>query len=129
MKLIVVASVLDMSLPFGCTPAWWQLLKSLHDQGAEIIATPYHGMAVASLWWRTEENPCYRLSATYAALRNLGRLRFGNSTQRAAGRESFSERTQRRLAQWIVRPRWRRHLFSICEREKNVSAVLFLTVP
>src|SRR5438132_3121527 len=103
-----------MSLPFGCTPAWWQLLKSLHGQGVEIIATPYHGRAVASLWWRAEENPCYRLSATYSALRVLGRrLRFATSAERNSGRESLSERMQRGLAQRLVRPRWRRHLFSI----------------
>src|SRR5687768_2417258 len=73
MKLLVVASVLDLSYPFGCTSAWWQLLKALHEAGTEIIATPYHGPPVESLWWRTEPNPCQSLGRTYEHLRTSWR--------------------------------------------------------
>jgi hypothetical protein len=107
MKLLVVASVLDISLPFGCTPAWWQLLKALHENGVDVIATPYYGRAVASLWWRAIDNPCYRLGATFSRLRDWGRRLPLPPATTAQNRscETFSERMQRRLAHALVKPR------------------------
>jgi hypothetical protein len=33
------------------------LLKALYEIGVEVIATPYQGPAIESLWWRAEANP------------------------------------------------------------------------
>jgi hypothetical protein len=52
MKLIVVCASLDLTQPFSATPAWWQLLKALYEIGVDVIATPYQGPAIESLWWR-----------------------------------------------------------------------------
>src|SRR5690606_21300095 len=57
MKLLFVVSSLDLTQPFSATPAWWQLMKALYEIGVDIIATPYQGPALESLWWRAEPNP------------------------------------------------------------------------
>ena len=57
MKLLVIPASLDLTQPFSATPAWWQLLKALYEVGVEVIATPYQGPAIESLWWRAEPNP------------------------------------------------------------------------
>src|SRR5437660_8477779 len=130
MKILVVTSVLDLTLPFGCTAAWWQLLKALHGLGAEVIATPYYGRPVPTLWWRTYDNPCYGLGRSFAGLRNLARCipGTGRSAAQEAG-DSAGQKMQRGLVHLLVKPRWQRHLFSICENEKGLDAILFLSVP
>ena len=45
-KLLCVASAVDLDFRYGCTPAWWQLWKGLHDEGADLIVTPYRGRPV-----------------------------------------------------------------------------------
>jgi glycosyltransferase involved in cell wall biosynthesis len=57
MKLLIVASSLDLTQPFSATPAWWQLLKALYEIGVDVIATPYQGPAIETLWWRAAPNP------------------------------------------------------------------------
>ena len=55
-KILAVASAVDLDFRYGCTPAWWQLWKGLHEAGCDLIVTPYRGRAVESPWWRTEPN-------------------------------------------------------------------------
>ena len=57
MKLFFLVSSLDLTQPFSATPAWWQLMKGLYEIGVEVIAAPYQGPAVESLWWRASPNP------------------------------------------------------------------------
>src|SRR5215211_3463537 len=57
MKLLFLVSSLDLTQPFSATPAWWQLMKGLYEIGVDVIATPYQGPAIESLWWRAEPNP------------------------------------------------------------------------
>jgi hypothetical protein len=57
MKLLFVVSSLDLTQPFSATPAWWQLLKGLYEIGVDVIATPYQGPAIETLWWRAAPNP------------------------------------------------------------------------
>jgi len=73
MKLLVIASSLDLRLPYSCTPAWWQLLKGLAETGADISAIAYAGETVESLWWKAYPNPCQREGAAFAAARGLAR--------------------------------------------------------
>ena len=58
-RILAVASAVDLDFRYGCTPAWWQLWKGLHEAGADLIVTPYRGRPVESPWWRTAPNPCY----------------------------------------------------------------------
>ena len=73
MKLLVLASSLDLRRPFSATPAWWQLLKGLYEVGVEVIATPYQGAAIESLWWRSEPNPARWQGDLFKAMRDVSR--------------------------------------------------------
>lgn len=132
MKLLVVVSSLDLRQPFSATPAWWQLLKGLYEIGAEVIATPYQGAPIESLWWRSEPNPARlqgdlfkSLRDSARALRPTGRTAAGSETSG----ESLSDRAVRNVAQQLIAPLWQRHLERILRRESDVDAVLFLTAP
>jgi glycosyltransferase involved in cell wall biosynthesis len=70
MKLIVVAASLDLTQPFSATPAWWQLLKAFYEIGVEVVATPYQGPAIESLWWRAAPNPAQWQGDAFKALRD-----------------------------------------------------------
>src|SRR5260221_118132 len=64
------------SAPSPGTAAWWQLWKGLHDEGVDLIVTPYRGRPVETPWWRTAPNPAYREGEAYARARDvIARLR------------------------------------------------------
>ena len=67
-KILAVASAVDLDFRYGCTPAWWQLWKGLHEEGVDLVVTPYRGRPVESPWWRTAPNP-----TTSRASRSRGR--------------------------------------------------------
>jgi hypothetical protein len=73
MKLLFLVSSLDLTQPFSATPAWWQLLKALYEIGVEVIATPYQGPAIESLWWRAEPNPAKWQGDAFQWVRNAAR--------------------------------------------------------
>lgn len=58
MKIHICCSTLDLKCKLGCTPSWWQLLKALHETGNEVIAVPFIGDHVESLWWCCFLNLC-----------------------------------------------------------------------
>lgn len=132
MKLLVVVSSLDLRQPFSATPAWWQLLKGLYELEAEVIATPYQGAPVESLWWRAAPNPARLPGDVFKSIRDFSRaLRpspGGIASSQADG-ESLSDKAVRRAANTLIAPLWKRHLEQILLRDNDVDAVLFLTVP
>ena len=67
MKLLCIVSSLDLTQPFSATPAWWQLLKGLYEQGVEVLATTYQGPAIETLWWRALPNPARPMSRNLAS--------------------------------------------------------------
>ncbi len=124
MKILAVTSTIDLKYRLGCTPAWWQLLKALHETGNEVIVTPYLGQPVESLWWRTYGNPCSRESVVFNSYVER-RKKSGISPSK---RNVFSPIFESIIKHYI-RPKWKRHLLSILERESAVDAVLFMSVP
>ena len=128
MKLLVVASSLDLTQTFGCTPLWWQLLKGLYQIGVEVIAAPYQGPMIESLWWRAAPNPCQAEGDLFKWMRSLTR-RLNRADRSPVKEETPSDRVVRALVHAYIRPRWERHLSNLLERERDVGAVLFLTVP
>ena len=132
MKLLIVLSSLDLTQPFSATPAWWQLLKGLYESGVEVIATPYQGPAIASLWWRSAPNPARWQGDAFQRARDLARAFQPvqrRATQPSSADESLGDKAIRRIAQTAIAPLWRRHLDRLLSAERDVSAVLFLTVP
>jgi len=132
MKLLVLVSSLDLKQPFSATPAWWQLLKGLYEIGVEVIAAPYQGAPIESLWWRSEPNPARMQGDLFKSLRDFSRALLPSRTavpgDEASG-ESLADKTVRRVANTMIAPLWQRHLERILIRETDVNAILFLTVP
>lgn len=137
MKLLAVVSSLDLTQAFSATPAWWQLLKGLYEIGVDIIAAPYQGPAIESLWWRSERNPARWQGDVFKFLRDIGG---GAAPARPTPMDNpqpnhtkapdlWSDKALRRMAQTLVAPFWRRHLEGILLHDPDVDAVLFLTVP
>jgi spore maturation protein CgeB len=129
-KILAVASAVDLDFRYGCTPAWWQLWKGMHEAGVDLIVTPYRGRAVESPWWRTAPNPLYLEGEAFAALRSLAaRLRGELHRRRAESHPGDTDRLVREAVWRLVTPRWQRHLEGILERERDVDAVVVFTVP
>ncbi len=134
MKLLVAVSSLDLTQPFSATPAWWQLLKALYEVGVEVIATPYQGPAVESLWWRAAPNPARRQGDLFKGARDLWRrlrppVQAESRTPTGGDAESASDRLVREAAQRLIAPLWLAHLDKLLTREPDIDALIFLTVP
>ncbi len=148
MKLLFVCASLDLTQPFSATPAWWQLLKALYEIGVDVVATPYQGPTIESLWWRAEPNPAQWQGDGFKAARDLyrkfageappvqspplspspsqwGEVRMGT----VIDNEAFSDRLVRQVAQTVIAPLWERHLDRILTKQPDIDAVIFLTVP
>lgn len=124
MKLLFVCSTLDLKYKLGCTPAWWQLLKAFHETGNEVLAIPYLGDPVDSLWWRTYPNPCSNESKIYN--------RFLDHKKKTGTLARHNEKTNtllNRFAEKHVKRRWEEHLLSVLTQEKDVDAVFIMNVP
>lgn len=141
MKLLIVVSSLDLTQPFSATPAWWQLMKGLYEIGVEVIATPYQGPAIESLWWRAEPNPAKLQGDMFKSVRDTARRILPNPqvqmTETTAHEtvsdqsddESASDKIVRQAAQTLIAPLWYRHLDNLLTKEPDIDAVIFLTVP
>ncbi len=144
LKLLIVASSLDLTAPFSATPAWWQLLKALYEVGVETLVTTYQGQAIETLWWRALPNPVKREGDLFTALRKTvssgrrapgnqagGSSNSANSAAVTTGQsgESLADRIQRRAAQTLIRPKCYTFFEHTLSAQPDVDAVLFLTVP
>ncbi len=130
MKLLFVVSSLDLTQPFSATPAWWQLLKGLYEIGVEVIAAPYQGPPIESLWWRAAANPAQTHGDAFQLARDTMRRFTGDRLQERQGdAESGSDRLVRAVAQRVIAPLWRDHLDHLLTREPDIDAVIFLTTP
>ena len=130
-KLLCIASAVDLDFRYGCTPAWWQLWKGLHEEGAELVVAPYRGRPIETPWWRAAAEP---------HLPRGGELRPRARTCRAPeGRPAPSPRedspsdspvdrlTREAIWRWS-RLAGARHLERLVERERPDAVVVF-TVP
>ncbi len=131
-KILAVASAVDLDFRYGCTPAWWQLWKGMHEVGVDLIVTPYRGKAVESPWWRTAPNPLYREAEAFAKTRDLAARLKGDRYLRRPEHEpedTVADKAVREVIWRYVTPRWERHLERLLERERDIDAVVVFTVP
>lgn len=138
MKLLFLVSSLDLTQPFSATPAWWQLMKGLYEIGVEVIATPYQGPAIESLWWRAAPNPAQFYGDAFKTVRDTARKFAGSGAKPAApptapnadpNAESAADRLVRRTAQTLIAPLWLKHLDQLLTREPDIDAIIVLTAP
>jgi hypothetical protein len=142
MKLLILVSSLDLTQPFSATPAWWQLLKALYEVGVEVIATPYQGPAIESLWWRAAPNPAKWQGDAFKAARevwtrlqpqtvkqDLKHRRTEETENTDGSQESAADKLVREAAQRLIAPLWFDHLDKLLTRETDIDAVIVLTAP
>lgn len=119
MKLLILCGTLDLSRPFGITPALWQLFKGMYEEGNELLIIPYHGKAIHGLWWHAFENPNY-----YKGVILEGILKF---TKHKQGKKNTSLIPI--AARILAKPPLERLIDRILLSEKDVDAVIFTAVP
>ena len=107
-------------------------MKGLYEIDVEVIATPYQGAPVESLWWRSLPNPARWQGDVFKELRDRTRsILPAGLGPRSVGEspDTLSDRIIRQAAQSFIAPLWRRHLERVLMREPDVDALLFLTAP
>jgi len=124
MKILAFASTIDLKYRLGCTPAWWQLFKALHEIGNEVIVVPYLGAPVESLWWRTYENSCEFESILFNTF-----LKKQKKVIDPARTKGLLSPVTKGLIKYDVRPKIRRQLHNIIKKEKDIDVILFMNVP
>jgi hypothetical protein len=132
MKLFFLVSSLDLTQPFSATPAWWQLLKGLYECNVEVLAAPYQGPSIESVWWRAVPNPARLQGDAFRMGRDLLRRGGGSAVRADTGRpqgETSTERMTREAARTLVAPLWLRQIERVLQREPDIDALVFLTPP
>lgn len=124
MKILVVCSTLDLQYKLGCTPSWWQLLKALHETGNEVLAIPFLGDPVESLWWRCYPNPCAVESKLYNYYLDWKKTRGTYTTCQKSNLSPLSS-----FSENYIRSKWEEFLISIFDKERDIDTVIFMNVP
>jgi glycosyltransferase involved in cell wall biosynthesis len=128
MKILIVCSTLNLTYKLGCTPSWWQLLKALHETGNEVIAVPFLGDPLESLWWRCYSNPCATESKIVNKYLDLKKLRSkhvsGKNNDQKCNRSIVNK-----FSDNYIRTKWEKFLISIFDAERDIDALLFMNVP
>lgn len=118
MKLIILCSTLDLTKPYGSTPALWQFFKGLSEMGNELLIMPYHGQSMNSLWWKSLKNPNYVE---------------GEILQRVLKLTGSSKKNKSRLipliSKIITKPKIERMLLRTLSNHKNVDAIVIINLP
>ena len=124
----MISQCLDLAeKELGITPAWWQILKGLHELGADVVAVPYYGRAVQSLWWRVYENPNLW---KYNAYRRVERA--ANSLRLYRSKMEFRQRNKKTLDFLVgrfARKKLEKYIRYVISNEGDVDAVIVLTIP
>lgn len=124
MKFLVVASTIDLKNKFGCTPAWWQLLKAIYEIGNEVVVIPYLGNPVESLWWKTYDNPCSKESTIYNSYLESRRRRGKSPSEK-----TLLSPIATQVIKHYIKPKWERYLLHILRKEQDVDLVLLMSIP
>lgn len=124
MKILVIASTIDLKHKLGCTPAWWQLLKALNEIGNDVIVIPYLGNAIDTLWWRSYENPCNMESLLYNSYLE-GKKKKGV----APSKKGILSPVSNELIEHYIKPKWEKRIKLVLDKEKDIDFILFMNVP
>ncbi len=128
MKLLCICQAMDLGIQdIGVTPAWWQIMKAFHQIGVEVLAVPYFGRHVHSLWWKALANPNGLKSRIYEAFEtSMAKL------PTYGGKREFRKRHAlllASLARKTAAPKWKRFLKNVIVSERDLNAVLLFNVP
>jgi glycosyltransferase involved in cell wall biosynthesis len=119
---------MDLGLvEIGVTPAWWQIMKGLHSIGLEVLAVPYYGKEVHSLWWKTLRNPNRGKSLVYQSFESF-MARLPNYRTRTRFRKRHAALLAK-IARRTASPKWRRFLEQVMASERDLGAVILFNIP
>jgi len=119
MKILIIASTLDLYKPFTATPFLIQLFKGFYDESHELLIIPYSGKPIASFWWRAYPNPNYYKSLLLEKILRKGKF-------------SYNKRKLPFipiLARNFATPNLEKLINKILTEQKNVDAVIFIAIP
>jgi hypothetical protein len=131
MKILAVASAIDLDFRYGCTPAWWQIWKALNEEGVDLIVAPYRGRPIETPWWRAAANPTYVEGESFARARDAVARFKGDSLLRRSEENpdvGVADRMTLEVIRRWVTPRWQKHLERLIGTERP-DAVIVFTVP
>src|SRR5258708_14080806 len=130
MKRPAIVSSIGLRQTFSMTPAWGMMLKGLYENGVDVLATTYQGPSIESLWWRSLPNPVRREGDVFKVLRDVARrASLTRAVNTGQSDESLADRLQRRVAQAVLRPRWRAVLDRTLNAHPDGDAGLLLSNP
>ena len=112
MKILAICSSIDLSVPGGGVPIWWQMLKSFHEAGAEVVVTTCLGKSFASPWWRSFQKPFTKVQDSIFFY-GLDR---GPSISKNLFKHFFEQR-------------WQQHLTNILTEEKDIDILFLMSLP
>ena len=118
LKILILCSTLDLSKPFGATPALWQLFKGFYEEGHELIIVPYHGKEIQSLWWKCYPNPNYYEGQILEKI--ISHFKISNKKNSSI---------IPKLARMLTKPKLEDSLLKIFENENEIEAFLMIGVP
>jgi len=128
LKILAVCQSLDVAeKELGIVPAWWQTLKGLHEVGCEVVTVPYFNRTIKTLWWDAYENPNLWKNNLYNRVENAAQA-LGLSKNKM----EFRQKNQRWINFFLknsATKKWKKYLSAIIQKEKDVDAVIVLTVP
>lgn len=131
MKILAICNAIDLKLKQGCTPAWWQLLKGLHELGCDVIVVPFLGRSVESLWWKSYENPYALLTSLY--LKHVGTFQAKNLTVIKKKEQTYKMETLnkswRKYVYRAISHKWKDYIVKILEIEKDVDYIVIFNIP
>ena len=124
LKILIVCSAIDLKYRLGCTPSWWQLIKALHENGDEPVVIPCLGDSIESPWWRTYPNPCNYGSKILNLFLDMKKKTIGLNSK--GGKATSITNI---LGGKLARDRWKERIIEIINKEKDVSAILYMNAP
>ena len=110
---------MDLSKPYGSTPALLQLFKGMYEEGNELLIIPYHGKPIEGLWWRALENPNYYKGVLLEKVLKIVKHKHGKRNLPLIPM----------VAQKLATPKLARFVDKILTTEKDVDAVLMINIP
>jgi len=119
LKILVLCSTLDLSKPFGATPALWQLFKGFYEEGHELFIIPYHGREINSLWWKCYRNPNY-----YKGVFLEKFTTFFKSSKKKKNSSLIPM-----FARTFAKPNFEKSIIKILKTEKEIEVVILIGVP
>jgi glycosyltransferase involved in cell wall biosynthesis len=119
MKILVLCAALDLSKPYGSTPALWQLFKGIYEEGHQIVVVPYNGRSFDTIWWRSYPNPNYLKGVILEKVLKVSR--------HSPGKRNFKLIPV--MARTFAKPQLEILIDKIMLKEPDTQALLMINVP